>query len=365
MQRGKYPEEVWKTIIYADCVQVARALGFEFNEKRSGRDALRVKDQGGLFVWRNGSGWYCFSTGESGHAVDLVQRTLSCKYREALDFIADNVLANTEHSYREFSRSAAPVKEPPEEFMLPEKAEKNNRVAAYLKYERGIPYTVINYAMKSEILYQDKKYGNCCFVGYDNSGVPRYCTKRGTNPFQQFRGEVAESDKSYSFKMMGSNSQGAKLYIFEAPIDAMSHAALNDIVGRDWKRDTRLAMGGCCYLPIDQHFKDFPGRYSEIVVCTDNDEGGIKMAKEIEEKYGGEYKVTRRCSFAKDWKEDLKNINSIAKENNTTLKHSLNIYYNKCTEQKKQEELLKNSEQSQSEGQSDDENCEFSDEIEP
>lgn len=89
------------------------------------------------------------------------------------------------------------------------------------------------------------------------------------------------------------------------------------------------------------------------------------MAKEIEKKYGGEYKVTRRCSFAKDWNEDLKNINGIAKDNNTTLKHSLNIYYNKCIEKQKQEEHLKNSEPSQSEVQSDDENCEFSDEIEP
>lgn len=365
MTRGKYSDEDWKAITNADCVEVARALGFEFDEKRSDRDALRVKDQSGLFVWRNGRGWYCFSTGESGHAVDLVQRTLSCKYREALDFIADNILVNTDHSYQEFSRSAVPIKEPPKEFVLPKKAEKNNRVAAYLKFERGISYKVINYAMENKSLYQDKEYGNCCFVGYDKAGVPKYCTKRGTNSFYQFRGEVAGSDKNFSFKMMGSNEQGAKLYIFEAPIDAMSHAALNEIMGRDWKRDTRLAMGGCCYMPIDQHLKDFSGRYSEIVVCTDNDEAGIKMAKEIEEKYGGEYKVIRRSSFAKDWNEDLKIINSIAKENNTTLKHSLNIYYNKCNEQKKQEELLKNSEQIQSEGQGDDENCEFSDEVEP
>ena len=366
MKRGKYSEEEWKAITNADCTEVARALGYEFDEKRSDRNALRVKDQGGLFVWRNGSGWYCHSTGEKGHAVDLVRRTLGCEYREALDFIADNLLIQTtDHHYKEISRSSAAQKEPPKEFALPERAEKNNRVAAYLKYERGIPYKVINYAMESKILYQDKEYGNCCFVGYDNSGVPRYCTKRGTNSFQQFRGEVAGSDKSYSFKMMGSNTQGAKLYIFEAPIDAMSHAALNEIVGRDWSKDTRLAMGGCCYLPIERHLKDSPGRYSEIVICTDNDEAGIKMAKEIEEKYGGEYKVTRRSSFAKDWNEDLKNINGIAQSNKIPLKNALNVYYNKCIEQQKQEELMKNSEQNLSEGQSDDENCEFSDEIEP
>ena len=368
MKIGKYSEEEWKAITNADCVEVARALSLEFDENRSDRNALRVKDQGGLFVWRDGSHWYCHSTGEGGRAVDLVKKILGYsnnEYRQALDFIVDNVLVWSNHSYKEIRRSTAPPKEPPKEFILPEKAEKNNRVAAYLRHERGISYKVINYAMESKILYQDKKYGNCCFVGYDNSGVPRYCTKRGTNSFQQFRGEVAGSDKSYSFKMMGSNTQGAKLYIFEAPIDVMSHAALNEIVGRDWSKDTRLAMGGCCYLPIERHLKDSPGRYSELVICTDNDEAGIKMAKEIEEKYGGEYKVTRRSSFAKDWNEDLKNINGIAQSNKIPLKSALNAYYKKCIEQQKQEELMKKSEQTPSEEQSDDENCEFSDEIEP
>ncbi len=370
MKRGKYSDEEWKAITNADCVEVARALGYEFDEKRSDKDAIRVKDQGGLFVFRNGKGWICFSTGEKGHAVDLVKRALGYtdkEYKKALDFIADNVLVQISSPYtynKEYSRSTA-APEPPKEFVLPEKAENNKRVAAYLRYERGISYKVINYAMENKILYQDKKYGNCCFVGYDSKGVPRYCTKRGTNSSLQFRGEVAGSDKSYSFKMVGSNTQGAKLYIFEAPIDAMSHAALNEIVGRDWRKDTRLAMGGCCYIPIDRHLEDFPGRYSEIVICTDNDEAGIKMAKEIEEKYGGEYKVTRRLSYSKDWNEDLKKINEIAKSNNIPLKNALRIYYSQGEEQKKEKENAETSEQSSSEEQNCDENCGDLEEIEP
>lgn len=366
MKKGKYSEEDWKAITNANCVDLARALGFEFDEKRSDRNAIRVKDQGGLFIWRNGKGWYCHSTGEKGHAIDLVQRTIGCNYREAMDFIADNLLIQISSAYADNIIKSNTVQETAaQKFELPEKSEKNNRVAAYLRYERGIPYKVINYAMENKILYQDKKYGNCCFVGYDNKGIPKYCTKRGTNSSQQFRGEVAGSDKSFSFKIMGSDTQGAKLYIFEAPIDAISHAALNEIVGRDWKKETRLAMGGCCMAPIEQHLKDYPNRYSEILICTDNDEAGMKMARTIEEKYGGEYKVSRRCSYAKDWNEDLKKINEIAKTNNSSLKNAMDTYYNKCAESRKKEEMEKGPVQNSSELQAADENCDLMDEIEP
>lgn len=369
MKKGRYSEDEWKAITNADCVVVARALGFEFDEKRSDRNAIRIKDQSGLFVFRNGKGWYCHSTGEKGNAVELVKRTFGYgdkEYRKALDFIADNVLVHTDSIYKEKDIISASREEiPKKEFALPEKAENNKRAAAYLRYERGIPYNIINYAMQTRILYQDKERGNCCFVGYDKEGVPKYCSKRGTNSSYPFRGEVGGSDKNYSFTMMGNGEQEERLYIFEAPIDAMSHAALNEIVGKDWKKDTRLAMGGCCDLPIEQHLKDFPGRYAELVVCTDNDEAGAKMAKKIEEKYGGEYKVTRRSSFAKDWNEDLKRINQISEQGNIPLKNALRIYYDQCGEQKNREKNIKTAEQSISEEQNNDENCGDSEEIEP
>lgn len=182
--------------------------------------------------------------------------------------------------------------------------------------------------MEERTLYQDDKYGNCCFVGCDKDGTPRYCSKRSTNSDIQFRGEAAGSDKAFGCKIQGSLETGAKLYIFEAPIDAMSHASLNEITGRDWKKDTRLAMGGCSILPIEQHLKDYPDKYSEIVICTDNDERGNQMADIIKEKLSGGYKVTRRSSFAKDWNEDLTNINAIAKNNGIPLKSAVNEYYN-------------------------------------
>lgn len=81
-------------------------------------------------------------------------------------------------------------------------------------------------------------------------------------------------------------------------------------------------------LPIEQHLKDYPDKYSEIVICTDNDERGNEMAGIIKEKLIGRYKVTRRSSFAKDWNEDLTHITGIAGRENISLKSAVSEYYN-------------------------------------
>ncbi|MCM1062763.1 MAG: DUF3991 and toprim domain-containing protein, partial [Eubacterium sp.] len=323
----KYNNEQWRAITNADCVEVARALGYEFDEKRSDKTSLRIKDNGGMFVLRNGKGWCQHSTGAQGHAVDLVMYSTNRNYKEAMEFIFENVLGRSDYElnrqvHQEYSQYIKAQQSTPE-FKLPERAANHRRVIAYLMKTRCIAKEVIISALDNRSLYQDAQHGNCCFVGFDKEGVPRFCSKRSTASDIQFRGDVAGSDKSYSWKIEGSLAADARLYIFEAPIDAMSHATLNQIMGRDWKTDTRLAMGGCSMLPVEQHLKDNPSKYREIVICTDNDEKGHKMANIISEQLGGGYKVTRRCSFGKDWNEDLVDICKGAEEMGVDLRTAI------------------------------------------
>ncbi len=342
----KYTEEQWKAITNADCIETAKALGYEFDEKRSDKSALRIKENGGLFVWKSGKGFYQHSTGDKGRAIELVMKANGCNYISAMDFIFSNVLRRSDYeiNLQKHSDYNKPNKEKFEkeyiEFVLPKQEEgKPSRVYAYLSYTRCISRKVIEEAFEKKILYQDSKFGNCCFVGYDKDNVPRYCSKRGTNTDIQFRGEVTGSDKKFGWKLQGSNETGAKLYIFEAPIDAMSHASLNQLAGRDWRQDTRLSMGGCSMLAVDQHLKDYPGKYSEIVICTDNDEAGNKMAGIISEKLSGEYKVTRRSSVSKDWNEDLTRISKLAADYKTSMENAMSIYYSRsCRHTEKEQE---------------------------
>lgn len=94
-RKHRYNDKQWYEITHADCVETARALGLQFDERRSGNDAIRIADfHGGLFIWRSGKGWYQHSTEEKGKAVDLVMKIQGCDYAHALNFISDNVLHN-------------------------------------------------------------------------------------------------------------------------------------------------------------------------------------------------------------------------------------------------------------------------------
>ena len=54
-------------------------------------------------------------------------------------------------------------------------------------------------------------------------GKPRYCALRAPGSERKFRQDVENSDKTYGFCMEGRSD---RVYEFEAPIDAMSHATL-------------------------------------------------------------------------------------------------------------------------------------------
>lgn len=313
--KGRYSDEQWRSITTADCVAVAQALGFEFDEKRSDAKAIRIKGYGGLFVWRNGSGWYQHSSGEHGHAVELVQKFTGMNYRETLDFIADNILSGQiGEDGQQYYKPAPPPDQKKniekKEFKLPKKADNDKRVFAYLTKSRCIDPTIVRYALKNKLIYQDDKHGNCCFVGYDKDNIPKYCNIRGTNSNVQFRGDIGGSDKGIGWKMTGVG-ENPRLYIFEAPIDAMSHASIYLQNGMDWKKDTRLALGGCSLLSLETELASRP--YKTLVACVDNDFYGDRLAAKIKEQYGNDYKVMRKTSVAKDWNEDLQNIAGLEK----------------------------------------------------
>ena len=86
-------------------------------------------------------------------------------------------------------------------------------------------------------IYEEKKHHNVVFVGRDADGIPRYAHCRGTGE-TKYRGDVAESDKSYGFCHRGTDNQ---LFVFEAAIDLLSFIQL---FPKDWKKRSYLSLGG-------------------------------------------------------------------------------------------------------------------------
>ncbi|MFR3166151.1 MAG: hypothetical protein ACLTQG_30395 [Hungatella sp.] len=62
-----------------------------------------------------------------------------------------------------------------------------------------------------------------------------------------FRQDIENSDKTYGFLMPG---RGKRVYAFEAPIDAISHATLCKRFGIDWTKDYRVSRR----LPVGPGF---------------------------------------------------------------------------------------------------------------
>ena len=111
---------------------------------------------------------------------------------------------------------------------------------------------------------------NCVFCGYDENDELKYASMRGVTTGSKFRQDVIGSDKQYGFLMEGTSDE---VFVFEAPIDALSHATLYKCLGVDWKQDSRISLGGVSELCLGRFLKKHPN-IKKINFCLDNDMAG-------------------------------------------------------------------------------------------
>ena len=187
-------------------------------------------------------------------------------------------------------------------FMLPEANSNMHRVFAYLIKQRFINPDIISNFAKQHTLYEDKQHHNAVFVGLDENGVPRQASKRSTNSFgKTFRITCEGSDTRYSFSHFGKSE---KLFVFEAPIDMMSFLTLYP---QEWQKHSCIAMNGVYENAVLTALKNH-SNLSEIVLCVDNDEGGIEAVDRLRDILAdnGYSDVKRLAPEYKDWNEVLK-----------------------------------------------------------
>jgi hypothetical protein len=194
--------------------------------------------------------------------------------------------------------------EPPKVLVIPEKTGIPSRLYDYLCKKRGIHGDIVNSLLQKEMLYEDRR-GNVVFVGRDEHNKPRFASLRGTGG--DFRGDCSGSDKRYGFCITASEPPD-RLYIFESPIDAMSHATLAIVEMGDltaWEHDSRLSLAGTSdtALPffLNQHKS-----IRELVFCLDNDTAGQHAAALMGQKYAQQgYTALNEPPRGKDYNEDL------------------------------------------------------------
>jgi hypothetical protein len=190
--------------------------------------------------------------------------------------------------------------------ILPEKAGfLYKRLFAYLNQSRGIDGSIITALIQEKKLYEDKR-GNVVFVGYDENNAPRFASLRGTYTDKPFRMDCHGSDKQYGFKM--NYSQNGRLYIFESPIDCMSHATIENMQTGDknaWRGDNRLSLGGTSGVALHKYL-ELHGKTAELIFCLDHDNAGREAAAVLAREYSENGFVTRiEPPQGKDYNDDL------------------------------------------------------------
>jgi len=156
---------------------------------------------------------------------------------------------------------------------------------SYLQ-NRGISPEVIRWCIQLGILYESRYYNPqseyhnapvCVFAGKDKSGAASFAAMRGITT--DLKRDKAGSDKRYSFHIPAKSPNGRHLTVFEAPIDAMSHASLQQRSGWTWDGH-RLSLGGTSDMALIAFLERNP-QISRIILHLDNDAAGITAARKI------------------------------------------------------------------------------------
>ena len=287
----QYTEEQIIRANQTDLVSFLSAQGEQLG--KSGKE-YRWKKHDSVTV--SGNRWYSHSQGRGGYPVDFVMEFYNATFPEAV-----KMLTGEEGEGR---NSTCPAPSP--DFRLPEKEENNDRIIRYLTENRGIEKNMVEEWIGSGDIYEEKKHHNVVFVGRDADGIPRYAHCRGTGE-TKYRGDVAESDKSYGFCHRGTDNQ---LFVFEAAIDLLSFIQL---FPKDWKKRSYLSLGGISSAALMAFLSERP-QITSVFLCLDNDHAGNEASEKLAIEIPDGYSVIRLKPSRKDWNEILCDKNADRKK---------------------------------------------------
>ena len=276
----------------------------------------------------HGSTWFDHKNQVGGGAIKFMQEFYNMDFQTAVQELLGQTVTPLSHS-----PPKATAKEEKKEFRLPEAHANMHRVYAYLIKQRFIAAEVITHFAKQHTLFEDKDHHNAVFVGIDENGVPRQAHKKSTGTFgNSFRQTIEGSDTRYSFAHFG---ESGKLFVFEAPIDMMSFLTLYP---QDWQKHSYIAMNGVYENAVLTALKNH-SNLTEIVLCVDNDEGGIEAVDRLRDILAekGYTEVKRLAPEYNDWNEVLKAKNGAAalpavphKRKEEYLKEVSQLLYLRC-----------------------------------
>lgn len=273
------------------------------NLKKISHDTWCTKEHDSLKI-SNGK-WHWFSRHIGGKtALDYLIKVKGISFVKAVEIIT-GYSAVLPPVYTGIEKPIEPKK-----LELPRYNEDICEVRRYLK-SRGISDTVIDFCHENRMLYEDTKYHNCVFLGYDGN-TPKYGAVRST--VSDFKRDLTGSDKRFSFFIPAESNTGT-VHLFESAIDLLSYASLEIKVKRNWRRDDLLSLAGVYKTDKKQDIPLALRTYLErhtgtkvVYLHLDNDEVGRMATKQLTEALSSQYTVIDQPpQSGKDFNDYLKN----------------------------------------------------------
>lgn len=268
--------------------------------------------------------WYDHKNGIGGYPIQFMKEFYGLNFREALKELlygeepmlngwtdsSESVSNNKKQRIENNKNNEAPkineeINIPKKsEFILPLKANNNDRLFEYLTEKRYISKEVVAKFVDKGFIYQESKYGNIVFLGTDENGVPKSASKKSTsNNGKKFKIKVTGSDTSFGFCWRGKSE---RVFVFEASVDLMSFITISK---EDWENNNYIALDGLSPKPL-LRFIEENKNIKEVYLCLDYDIAGIEAGEKIndilDEMYGDKINTVVINPLYKDWNEELK-----------------------------------------------------------
>lgn len=251
----------------------------------TGANSYKLKSEPALKISNGYWCWWDHDAMGGKSALKYLEKVRGMSWQDAVELI-ESINGSPDYSRRiEENRAQKPV---PKNLIPPEKNATAYRMERYLT-GRGISMNVIKYCEEKGLLYEDSKYHNAVFLGFDGD-KPAYAFCRGTGE-KKVMIEARGSNKEHSFRLMAAE-KNTQVHIFEAAIDALSYASLLEMHGIDFRTKNLLSLGGIAGGKTEKEGEIKPppalfnylleNPYTEAVVLhLDNDEPGRTAAAKI------------------------------------------------------------------------------------
>ena len=320
-----------KTTVTADEVHEARNADlFDFllsthadDFTKDSKRSIRFKLDRSICITEGTSFYYDYETGEYGNAIEFLTSYMGYGFVEAVQTLCGYEIAPILQPDR---AKAAPVPAAKEPFGMPQRAEKSNRLYAYLTETRGIDGDTVRELLDAGLIYQDVR-GNVVFTNKQRT----WAELRGTCDFAEMHcqhekscekcftirqgyhcinwEDCADYKKTKGFHGLAKSSEYGgywaiefsekpdTVYVCEAGIDAVS---LYELQGCRHDR-AYASIGGVGKQAAIEKLKE---DYAEVILAVDCDEAGEACRKRNPElKY--------ILPESKDWNEDLQRSKEI------------------------------------------------------